>query len=199
MKILVVGATGTIGKAVVTALQSSHEVIEASRKGRVKVDLSDQTSIAHMYSSVGSVDAVISAAGSGQFGPLTSLTDEDFSFGLGNKLMGQVNLVRFGLDYLNEGGSITLTSGILADQPNPNSVLITTLNTAVEGFVRAASLDLPRNTRLNVVSPPMIRETAERMGWGSGGVPADTVASLYVETVAGNVNGKVLSLDPRLL
>ena len=130
MKVILVGASGTIGSAVAEALADKHEVISASRNGDDKIDLSDPRSITAMYETVGKIDAVISTAGSGAFGPLDALTDEDFSFGLGNKLMGQINLVRLGRDYVNDNGVFALTSGILAIQPNPASVLLTTLNWA---------------------------------------------------------------------
>jgi NAD(P)-dependent dehydrogenase (short-subunit alcohol dehydrogenase family) len=195
MKILIVGATGTIGRAVTQTLRSDHEVLRASRNGDVRVDLNDADSISRMYASTGTVDAIISTAGSGQFGPLGTLSDEDFEFGFGNKVIGQINLVRYGLEHLSDGGSITLTSGILADRPHAGSVLITSLNSAVEGFVRAASLDMPRDIRLNVVSPPMVRETANQMGWVGGGVPANDVARLYSASVNGFDNGQVFSIE----
>lgn len=195
MKIIVVGATGTIGKAVVKALKPTHDVVEASRKGQVRVDLSDPDSIKAMYQTVSAVDAVICATGDASFGPLDALRDEDFAFGLGNKLMGQINLVRYGWESVKEGGSMTLTSGILADEPHAASVLLTTVNSAVEGFVRAAALGLPGGRRLNVVSPPMVKETAERMGWGDGGIPADIVARLYVNALEGTMSGQVLKHD----
>ena len=185
MRILVVGASGTIGSAVTELLSHDHEIIEASRSGEVSVDLSNPASIMSMYETVGTVDSVISTAGSGAFGPLDALTDQDFAFGLGNKLMGQINLVRFGRDNVTKNGSIVLTSGILADHPNSNSVLLTTLNSAVEGFVRAAALGAPRGIRINAVSPPMVRETAIKLGWGNGGVPARDVADLYLEAALG--------------
>jgi NAD(P)-dependent dehydrogenase (short-subunit alcohol dehydrogenase family) len=192
MRIIVVGATGTIGSAVVEVLSSNHEVISASRNGDVQIDLSDPLSIAAMYEATGKVDAVISTAGTGAFGPIDALSDEDFAFGLGNKLMGQINLVRYGRDYMNDGGFFTLTSGILADQPNPASVLITTLNAGVEGFARAAALGMPRGLAVNVVSPPMIRETAEKLGWGSGGTPVSEVADYYLQSLEPGRNGTVL-------
>lgn len=200
MKVIVVGATGTIGRAVVNALADRHDVISVSRSGDIPVDYSKPETIAAMYERVGRVDAVISVAGDAKFGPLDALADEDFAFGLGNKLMGQINLVRYGRDYLNENGSITLTSGILADQPHAASVLLTTVNAGVEGFVRAAALGLTDGKRLNVVSPPMVKETAEKLGWGDGGVPASLVARAYVESVEGNRTGEILyplDLDKR--
>ncbi len=192
MRILVIGASGTIGSAVVELLSRDHDVIGASRNGDVLVDLSNLTSIQSMYENVGKVDAVVSTAGSGAFGPLDAMSDEDFSFGLGNKLMGQVNLVRYGRDYLNDGGSIVLTSGILADQPNPNTVLLTTLNSAVEGFVRASALGASRSIRINAVSPPLVRETAVKMGWGNNGAPAAEVATLYARAALEDINGQVV-------
>ncbi|SHI62027.1 NAD(P)-dependent dehydrogenase, short-chain alcohol dehydrogenase family [Shimia gijangensis] len=191
MRILVIGASGTIGSAVTDLLSQDHEVVAASRKGEVSVDLSNAASILSMYDKVGKVDSVISTAGSGAFGPLDALSDEDFTFGLGNKLMGQINLVRFGRDYVRDNGSIVLTSGILADHPNTNSVLLTTLNSAVEGFARAAALGLPRGLRVNAVSPPLVRETAIKMGWGNGGVPASEVAKLYQMAALEPVSGQV--------
>jgi len=195
MRILVIGASGTIGSAVVELLSRDHDVIGASRNGDVLVDLSNPTSIQSMYENVGKVDAVVSTAGSGAFGPLDAMSDEDFSFGLGNKLMGQVNLVRYGRDYLNDGGSIVLTSGILADQPNPNTVLLTTLNSAVEGFVRASALGASRSIRINAVSPPLVRETAVKMGWGNNGAPAAEVATLYARAALEDINGQVVKFS----
>lgn len=192
MKILLVGGTGTIGGAVAEALSAEHEVIVASRSSEVKVDLSDKASIAAMFETVGKVDAIVSAAGSGAFGPLEALSDEDFAFGLGNKFMGQANLVRLGQDYLNDGGQFVLTSGIMAEHPMPASVLITTLNCAVQGFASAAALGLPRGLKLNVVSPPLVLETAIKFGWGEQGMPAADAAQLYVKALASEGKGEVI-------
>ena len=124
MRILVIGATGTIGREVVKALSAGHEVVAASRKGEVKVDISDPASIKAMYKAVGKVDAVVCAAGNAAFKPLAQLADEDFRFCLDNKLMGQVNVVRYGFDSVNDGGSITVTSGVLAQNPMPGAAAI---------------------------------------------------------------------------
>ncbi len=192
MKIIVVGATGTIGQAVAAALAERHEVIGASRKGEVRVDLSDPASIRAMYETCGDLDAVVCAAGDAAFASMAELTDEDFAFGLAGKLMGQINLVRFGRDCLRDGGSFTLTSGMLAHRPTPATALITTLNAGVEGFVRAAAVDMPGNLRINAVCPPLVKETAEKMGWGAKGMPADEVAELYVQAVEGDLTGQAL-------
>ncbi|HEX2121512.1 MAG TPA: short chain dehydrogenase, partial [Thermoanaerobaculia bacterium] len=135
MRILIVGATGTIGSEVVKALAGGNEIVGVSRAHTpVTVDISDPASIRAMYEKVGTVDAVISAAGAARRKPLTELTDDDFAFCLQNKLMGQVNLVRYGLDRVADGGSFTLTSGILGRQPMPGSEAISLVNLGLEGF-----------------------------------------------------------------
>ena len=160
MKVIVIGATGTIGSAVVQAIGGSHEVIPASlSKSEIAVDITDKKSIAGMFTVTGRVDGVICAAGPARFGPMASLTDEDFAFCLNNKLMGQVNLVRAGLEHVNDNGSITLTSGILSRKPMSGSTAISLVNSAIEGFVRAAALEAARGVRINAVSPNWVIDT----------------------------------------
>lgn len=195
MRILVIGAHGTIGREVVKALSAEHEVIGASRSGaEVSVDITKPASIQAMYASVGKVDAVISAAGSGAWKPLAQLTDEDFAFSLGYKLMGQVSVVRYGFEHVNDGGSITTTSGILSRSPMEGSAAISLVNSGLEGFTRAAAIEAPRGIRVNVVSPPWVTETLLEMGATdtSHGLPAATVALAYVRSVTGRETGQVI-------
>src|SRR5918911_4032874 len=138
MRILLVGASGTIGTAIAAALRPRHDLVEASRhKSRERVDLTDEDSIRYLYHRLGRFDAVIIAAGQAAWKPLGELTDQDFAFSLRSKLMGQVNLVRVGVSEVNDGGSFTLTSGILAQQPAPGSAAGTLVNAGVQGFARA--------------------------------------------------------------
>jgi NAD(P)-dependent dehydrogenase (short-subunit alcohol dehydrogenase family) len=195
MRILIIGAHGTIGREVVKALSAEHEIISASRKGAdVAVDITDPASIRAMYETVGKVDAVISAAGSGAWKPLADLTDEDFARSLGYKLMGQVNVVRYGFEHVRDGGSITTTSGILSRSPVVNGAAISLVNSGLEGFTRAAALEAPRGIRVNVVSPPWVTETLIEMGSTdlSHGLPSATVAKAYVRSVTGNESGQVI-------
>lgn len=194
MRVLVVGATGIIGRAVVAALGAEHEVVTASRKGSEHhVDIGQPETIRAMFASVGPVDAIVSAAGSAAFKPLAQLSDEDFAFSLGNKLMGQVNLVRYGLKSVRDGGSITLTSGTLSQTPAPGSAAVSLVNAAIEGFVRAAALESGKKTRINVVSPGWVSETLAAMGRDpKSGVRADAVAKVYVQSVTGRQSGMVL-------
>jgi NAD(P)-dependent dehydrogenase (short-subunit alcohol dehydrogenase family) len=195
MRILVIGAHGTIGREIVKALSAEHEVIGASRSGaEVSVDITKPASIQAMYASVGKVDAVISAAGSGAWKPLGQLSDEDFAFSLGYKLMGQVNVVRYGFEHVNDGGSITTTSGVLSRSPMEGSAAISLVNSGLEGFTRAAAIEAPRGIRVNVVSPPWVTETLLEMGATdtSHGLPAATVALAYVRSVTGRETGQVI-------
>ena len=194
MKIVVIGATGTIGKPVADALEKHHSVIRvAHRNGDHLVDLVSPDSIRKLLRAVSPFDAVVCAAGLAKFGPMKELTDSDFQFSIFNKLMGQVNLVRFGLSHIAERGSFTLTSGVLSQEPMPGSAAISLVNSGIEGFVRAAALEMPRSGRINVVSPPWVKETLESMGMdSSSGIPAAMVAKAYVESVEGTKNGAVI-------
>ena len=194
MRVLLVGASGTIGQAIAAALRPRHDIIEASRhKSRERVDIVDEDSIRFLYHRLGRVDAVVVAAGGAAFKPLHDLTDGDFAFSFRNKLMGQVNLVRVGISELTDGGSFTLTSGILAQQPSPGSSAVSLVNAGVEAFARAAALELPRGLRINVVSPPWVSETLRAMGRDpSAGVPVADVARSYVESVEGRQTGAVI-------
>jgi NAD(P)-dependent dehydrogenase (short-subunit alcohol dehydrogenase family) len=161
--VLVVGATGTIGRAVVDALGDRHEIAAASfRQAPIQVDLADKDSIGRMFA---------------------------------NKLMGQVQLVRLGLPWVGDGGSFTLTSGYLGRYPTPGSPAVSMVNAALEGFTRAAALELPRGIRINAVSPRWIRETLQARGLDPApGTPAAVVAQAYVKSLEGNQTGQVL--DP---
>lgn len=194
MRVCVVGGTGTIGSAVAAALEPRHQIVRVGHeRGDHRVDLASKASIRDLFAGTAGVDAVVSAAGLASFGALEELDDEDFRLGLENKLMGQINIVRVGVEHLADGGSFTLTSGVLSREPTPGSAAISPVNAAVEAFARAAALELPRGLRVNVVSPPWVAETLEEMGRDpSDGMPAAVVARAYVESVEGDMDGQVL-------
>jgi NAD(P)-dependent dehydrogenase (short-subunit alcohol dehydrogenase family) len=197
MKIVLIGATGTIGKAVAKALSQQHELVRVSRSsGDLQADIASPDSLRKLFEAATPYDAVVCAAGEAEFGALNALSDEDFQLGLGSKLMGQVNLVRLGLSSISDGGSFTLTSGVLSQHPSPGSASISLVNAAVEGFARAAALELSRGVRINVVSPPWVCETLEALGRDpSSGLPASVVAKAYVASVEGQMTGAVLDAN----
>jgi NAD(P)-dependent dehydrogenase (short-subunit alcohol dehydrogenase family) len=196
VRVLVIGATGTIGRAVVEALAARHEVIVASRsRADLKVDLTRSDTIRAMFLATGPVDAVVCAAGEARFASLAKLSDDDFRFSLTNKLMGQVNLVRIGFEHVRDRGSLTVTSGVLARTPMSGSAAISLVNAGLEGFVRAAALEAPRGIRVNAVSPPWVTDTLRALGMDPAqGHPPAAVAQLYVRSVEGGETGAVLEM-----
>jgi NAD(P)-dependent dehydrogenase (short-subunit alcohol dehydrogenase family) len=195
MKIVIIGATGTIGKAVAAALRGKHEVIAVSRSAAdYRADITDKSSLEKAFAAIGKVDAIVSAAGGAVFKPLAALTDADFQKCLHDKLMGQVNVVRVGSQYIRSGGSITITSGLLAGEPMPGAAAISMVNAGLEGFGRAAALELGNEKiRVNVVSPPWVTETliAYKMDLANG-LPAAEVAKAYVKSVEGEATGLII-------
>jgi NAD(P)-dependent dehydrogenase (short-subunit alcohol dehydrogenase family) len=199
MRILVIGATGIIGGEVAKALSlNKHEVLRGSRNGDVKVSLDDPASLRALFQQVRDVDAVVSCAGNAVFKPFADLTDADYELGLRSKLMGQVRLARLATDHLRDGGSITLTTGVLAMHPMRGSASISMVNAGIEAFVRAAALEMPRRLRINAVSPPWVKETMVKLGMDpTPGLASSAVAKAYVAAVEGAHQGKIL--DPRRL
>jgi NAD(P)-dependent dehydrogenase (short-subunit alcohol dehydrogenase family) len=189
MKIIVIGATGTIGSAVAAALEQRHEVVRASRSGSPSVDMEDPASIAALLAAAGPVDAVACCAASARMAPLDA-PDEAFLQGLHGKLLGQVALLRLALPRLRDGGSVTLTAGAF-DPPMAGAAFGALVNAGLEAFVRAAALELPRGLRVNAVSPGWVRETLQAMG-RDGGTPAADVARAYVAAVEGSAQGQVI-------
>jgi NAD(P)-dependent dehydrogenase (short-subunit alcohol dehydrogenase family) len=190
-KILVIGAAGLIGGEVVKALGES-ECARASRKSGERVDISDPTSLAALFERVGELDGNVCTGGAARYKPWDQLTDEDWSFSLANKLMGQVNVVRYGAKSVRPGGAITLTTGLAAQFPAPGSAIITTVNAAVEAFVRAAAAEPSLVVRINAVSPGWVSETLQAMGRNpSDGIPAAEVAKVVVRQLREGPRGSV--------
>lgn len=192
MRIAVVGATGTIGGAVADALeQKGHEVVRASRNSDPAIDIESPESIAKFYDLSEEFDGVVSCCGNGAWKKLTELEDSDLQFSIVNKQLGNINLVRHGLEKVKSGGFFILTTGIFSQKPMPGVSALAMVNGALESFVRGAALDMPRGIRINAVSPPFIKETAEQMGM-EGGLPAAENATAYVELAEGKQNGEVI-------
>ena len=163
MQILVVGGNGAIGKTITAHFKNEHEVIVASRtNGDFKVDITDSVSIQQMFNQIGPFDAIICVAGEAKWDTFENLSEEDYYFGFKNKLMGQVNLARIGYKHLNTNGSITLTTGILADFPVIKTASAAMVNGAIHSFVKAAALELKKEIRINAVSAGMVQDTYKK-------------------------------------
>jgi NAD(P)-dependent dehydrogenase (short-subunit alcohol dehydrogenase family) len=195
MRILVVGASGTIGRAVTAELGQRHEIITAGRtSGDLRMDITDGESIRAGFAAAGPLDAVVSTAGTVRFAPLSELDAAGYEVGLRDKLMGQVNLVLLGRDVMHDGGSFTLTTGVLDREPIRAGTSASMVNGAVNAFVKAAAIEMPRGQRINAVSPGVIREAMEAYApyfRGFESVPAARAALAYSRSVEGARTGIV--------
>ena len=198
MKLLIIGGNGTIGKKVSAHFSKKHEIIIAGRhSGDVTVDIGDSSSIKAMFDTTGKIDAILCIAGEAKWAPFDSLTEEDFYIGLRSKLMGQVNLVRIGQDFLNPRGSFTLTTGILADYPVVMTTSAAMVNGAIHSFVRAAALELKNEHRINVVSSGLVEDAVEKYEAyfpGHNPIPMQKVINGYVKSVEGKGTGEIIRM-----
>lgn len=195
MRVLVIGGSGTIGSAVVDAFtEVGDEVVTASRSTSPGVDITDTASIRTLFAEVGTVDAVVSVTGKAPYVHTAKATPDDFAAGYANKLGGQINLVLLGLKHVAEGGSFTLTTGILAQHSVPGSVIAGTVNGGLEAFVNTAALDLPHGIRINAVSPTIIAQPGGHSDIFRGfhAVTAAEAAQAYVRSAHGIETGQVL-------
>ena len=196
MKIIVIGGNGTIGSAVSRRLSSKHEVLVAGRNsGDIQVDISRPESILQLFESVTGIDGIVCAAGEAKWADFDTMSVDDFEIGLRSKLMGQVNLVRIGKNYLNTGGSFTLTTGILADHPVPRTASAALVNGGIHSFVQAVALEMKNDLRVNVVSSGMVEDAVDRYESyfpGHNPIPMYKVINAYVRSVEGKNNGEII-------
>jgi len=196
MKVLIIGGNGTIGKRIVSYFKETHEVIIAGRtQADVLVDIADSDSIKAMFEKTGTVDAMVCIAGEAKWADFKTLSEEDYYIGLRSKLMGQVNLVRIGQNYLNVKGSITLSTGILADDPVVKTASAAMVNGGIHSFVQAAALELDRGIRLNAVSLGVVEDAYEKYkSYFPGHNPISTakVINAYVRSILGKTSGTII-------
>ncbi|MBL8925163.1 MAG: short chain dehydrogenase [Pseudonocardia sp.] len=196
MRIIVVGGAGTIGTAAVKALSERHDVVVAGRRsGTVHVDIRSPDSVRAMYHHVGNFDALVCAAGDAHLGPFDGMSEAEFVLGIESKLLGQVRLVLLGRPLISDGGSFTLVSGYLLDDPIPLGAGFSVANGGVEGFVRSAALGLDRGIRINAVSPGMAEDSDEQFAPLNPGripVPMSTIGAAFVRSVEGWRTGETI-------
>lgn len=203
LKILIIGASGTIGTAVKDNLSERHDVITAgTQSGDIKLDITDPASIKRAFEELSPLDAVVMTLGKATFAPFgelepAKLGESKHLLGIENKLMGQVNVAQVARDHLTDGGSITLTTGILNEHPVPGSVSPSMVNGALDAFVKAAAMEMPRGIRINSVSPSVLRQSLGKYGpffRGFKPVEAADVALAYSRSVESLVTGQVLKV-----
>jgi len=198
MRILIIGGKGTIGKTVVSHFREDNEVLIAGRtSGDLNVDIADSKSIKSMFEKIGKLDAIICIAGEAKWDDFNKLTEDDFYIGLQSKLMGQVNLVRIGKDYLNPNGSITLSTGILADDPVVKTTSASMVNGGIHSFVKAVALEIENGIRVNVVSSGVVEDAYEKYKDyfpGHNPIPMKKVINGYVRSVYGRGHGEIIRI-----
>ena len=198
MKILIIGGNGTIGSTVAAHFKQNNDVLIAGRtSGDVTVDIADSKSIKSMFENIGKMDAIICIAGEAKWADFNELTEDDYYIGLRSKLMGQVNLVRIGQHYLNPNGSLTLSTGILADDPVVKTTSAAMVNGGIHSFVKAVALEIENGTRINVVSSGMVEDAYEKYKNyfpGHNPIPMPKVVNAYVRSVNGKGNGEVIRI-----
>lgn len=195
MKIIFVGATGTMGSYLVKALEKEHEVVRvASKDGDITVDITSVASIEDMFRKIGPFDALISTAGPTFVGPWKKLDDKTFRQGVEGKMMGQINLVLIGQKYINPKGSFTLITGALTHEPQKNFANASAANGAVEGFVRGASIELKNGVRINAVSPTVIEDSPQYFPFFPGEIPTTMKQLEYAfrKSIFGSVTGMII-------
>jgi NAD(P)-dependent dehydrogenase (short-subunit alcohol dehydrogenase family) len=196
MRIIAVGGAGTIGRSVVEHLSARHDVVVAGRtSGDVQVDISSPESVQLMYEQVGDFDALVSTAGEAHFGPFETATEGDLALGVHSKLLGQIRLVLLGKSQISHGGSFTLISGYIFDDPIPEAVSFAVANGGIEGFVRAAALALDREVRINAVNPGMAQDSTAQFGQfnpGRAPVPMHSIAAAFERSVEGWRTGEII-------
>jgi NAD(P)-dependent dehydrogenase (short-subunit alcohol dehydrogenase family) len=198
MQIIIIGGNGTIGRKVTAHLAKKHDLLVAGRtRGDFKVDISEKDSIRELFESVENIDAVVCIAGEAKWDGFENLTEDDYYVGIKSKLMGQVNLVRIAKDFLNENGSITLTTGILADDPVVMTTSAAMVNGGIHSFVKAAALELKRGLRINAVASGLVEDAVEKYRDffpGHNAIPMSKVVNGYVRSVEGKGNGEIIKI-----
>ncbi len=196
MKILIIGGNGTIGKKVSSYFKSKHEVLIGGRSGGdIQIDIANSDSIENAFKEIGRLDAIICIAGEAKWDKFENLTEEDYYIGFRSKLMGQVNLVRIGRKYLNNKGSITLSTGILADDPVGKTASAAMVNGAIHSFVKAVNLEMENEIRVNVVSLGMVEDAYEKYKDyfpGHNPVSMEKAINAYVRSVEGKGRGEII-------
>ncbi|MFD1364257.1 short chain dehydrogenase [Actinoplanes sichuanensis] len=198
MRILLAGATGTLGSFLHKALSArGHDVVSVARSGGdLRYDITDPAQVDALYGAVGPLDAVVSAAGHVPFKPVTAMTPDDYRSAFHGKVLSQIELVRQGLPHVAARGSFTLITGILAREPIPTGSAASMANAAVEAFVRAAAIEIAPQ-RINAVSPNVFTESLPGYGNlfpGMGSVDLADVAQAYIRSVEGAQTGQVYPL-----
>ncbi|PHM71528.1 short chain dehydrogenase [Xenorhabdus sp. KJ12.1] len=205
MKILVIGATGNIGKHIISNIKKYHplladnptelEIIQASRNSpEYSLDVFDNQQLDNFLSKNKMFEAIICAFGKTNWTKPESLRDYEES--IKNKAFGQINVALQALKYIKPGGSITLTSGIVGKIMSPNGSQTAVTNGAIEAFVRSAATEIT-DARINVVSPKLLDESFTNYAKffpGQETCTGEQIAKGYIRSIYGQETGVVIEI-----
>lgn len=198
--IILIGANGKMGQAALSGL-GKHKVITAGRSAKdydYSVDITNPESLHNLFKEVGHFDAVVNTVGVCEYANFTDMTEEQWMTTVMSKMMGQINIVRIGQEYIADKGSFTLITGILNVKPIPFAIADATTSGAIDTFVKCVALEMPRGIRVNSINPTVLEEAWDVYGEmmpGFQAVPGRLVGKAFERAVDGFLNGEVLYVD----
>ncbi|MCL7762831.1 short chain dehydrogenase [Polaribacter sp. Z014] len=198
--IILIGANGKMGQAALTGL-GKHKIITAGRSADsydFQVDITSEASLRKLYEDVGHFDAVVNTVGVCEYANFTEMTEEQWMSTILSKMMGQINIVRIGQEYIADKGSFTLITGILNTKPIPFAIADATTSGAIDTFVKCVAFEMPRGIRVNSINPTVLEEAWDVYGEMMPGfepVPGRLVGKAFERSVDGFITGQVLFVD----
>lgn len=198
--IILIGANGKMGQAALTGL-GKHKVITAGRSADsydFQVDITSEASLRKLYEDVGHFDAVVNTVGVCEYANFTEMTEEQWMSTILSKMMGQINIVRIGQEYIADKGSFTLITGILNTKPIPFAIAYATTSGAIDTFVKCVAFEMPRGIRVNSINPTVLEEAWDVYGEMMPGfepVPGKLVGKAFERSVDGFITGQVIFVD----
>ncbi|WP_276166368.1 short chain dehydrogenase [Zobellia alginiliquefaciens] len=198
--IILIGANGKMGQAALSGL-GKHKVITAGRSSDgydYQVDITSIESLRKLFKEVGHFDAVVNTVGVCEYANFTEMTEEQWMNTILSKMMGQINIVRIGQEYITDNGSFTLITGILNVKPIPFAIADATTSGAIDTFVKCVAFEMPRGIRVNSINPTVLEEAWEVYGEMMPGfqpVPGALVGKAFERSVDGFITGQVIFVD----
>ncbi|PZQ63093.1 MAG: short chain dehydrogenase [Sphingomonas taxi] len=206
-RVLVVGASGGIGRATADAFVAAGAHVE--RPDRNTLDVTDDRSVDAYFDDAAPFDHIVVAAAQTKTGPVSELPLADARAAMDSKFFGAYRVVKAAR--VNDGGSITLVSGFLSRRPSATSVLQGAINAALEALARGLALErMP--VRVNTVSPglvdtplyarmtmadrqAMFARAAARLPAGRIGQPGDIAQAILFVATNPYVTGSIVTVD----
>jgi NAD(P)-dependent dehydrogenase (short-subunit alcohol dehydrogenase family) len=179
--VLVIGRGGGIARAVAIAVRDAgaQVVVGGRNQDKLKaaydgepgivseyVDLTDEASIAALGDRLGQVDHIVSTASARARGKLADLDRDAVRQSFDTKVIGPLMLAKHLAPRINEGGSLTIFSGVAAAKITVGTLAVAITNGAADVLARSLAVELAP-VRVNAISPGVI-DTGAWDGLGAG-------------------------------